>query len=75
MTIVLLSQSAKKQFLVSTYQKADDNAIVKTRKKGFRETAYFSKSLEIPYFMPILVLFYLFRDRRHTVSTWNETMA
>ena len=31
LTVVLLSQQAKKQFLVSTYQKADDDAIVKTR--------------------------------------------
>lgn len=70
MTIVLLSQQAKKQFLVSTCQKSDYGAIVKTRKKGFQETAKFSKSLEIPYFEPVSVLFYLFCDRRHTVSTW-----
>ena len=69
MTIVLSSQQAKKQFIVSTYQKADYNAIVKTRKKGFQETAKFSKSLGIPYFKPISVLFYLFRNRRTTVST------
>ena len=56
-TIALLSQQAKKQFLVSTCQTADDDAIVKTRKKGFRETAKFSKSLGIPYFKPISVLF------------------
>ena len=31
LTVALLSQQAKKQFLVSTYQKADDDAIVKTR--------------------------------------------
>ena len=69
LTIVLLSQQAKKQFLVSTYQTTDYDAIVKTRKKGFREIAKISKSLGIPYFKPISVLFYLFRDRRHTVST------
>ena len=73
MTIVLSSQQPKKQFLV--YQKADDNAIVKTRKKGFRETAKCGKSLGIPYFKPISVLFYLFRDSRHAVSTWDKTMA
>ena len=43
-SIVLSSQSAKKQFIVSTIRK------------------------------PISVLFYLFRDRRQTVSTWVETM-
>ena len=75
LTIVLLSQQAKKQFLVSTCQKSDYDAIVKTRKKGFRETAKIRKSLGIPYFKPISVLFYLFRDRRHTVSTWVETMV
>lgn len=69
MTIVLLPQQAKKQFLVSTCQKSDDDAIVKTRKKGFRETAKISKSLGIPYFKPFSVLFYFFRDRRTTVST------
>ena len=72
LTIVLSSQSAKKQFLVSTYQKTDYDAIVKTREKGFQETAKSEKSLEIPYFKPVSVLFYLFRDRRHTVSTWVE---
>ena len=51
----------QKQFMLSTYQKADDNAIVKTRKKGFREIAKFGKSLGIPYFKPISVLFYLLR--------------
>ena len=74
MTIVLSSQQAKKQFIVSTYQKTDYDAIVKTRKKGFQETARCGKSLGIPYFKPISVLFYLFRDSRHTVSTWSETM-
>ncbi len=44
----------------------------KQKEKGFQETANFSKSLEIPYFKPISVLFYLFRDSRHTVSTWLE---
>ena len=44
-SIVLSSQQAKKQFIVSTIRK------------------------------PISVLFYLFRDRRHTVSTWVETMV
>ena len=57
MTIVLSSQQAKKQFIVSTYQKADYDAIVKTRKKGFRETAKCGKSLGIPYFKPVSVLF------------------
>ena len=51
LTVVLLSQQAKKQFLVSTYQKADDDAIVKTRKKGFQKTAKFSKSLGISLFL------------------------
>ena len=51
LTVALLSQQAKKQFLVSTYQKADDDAIVKTRKKGFRKTAKFSKSLGISLFL------------------------
>ena len=50
----------------------DYNAIVKTRKKGFRETAKCGKSLGIPIFLGFLELFYLFRDRRHTVSTWVE---
>ena len=72
LTVALLSQQAKKQFLVSTYQKADYDAIVKTRKKGSQETAKIGKSLGIPYFKPISVLFYLFRDSRHTVSTWLE---
>ena len=44
----------------------------KQKEKGFQETANFSKSLEIPYFKPISVLFYLFRDSRHTVSTWLD---
>ena len=74
LTIVLSSQQAKKQFIVSTYQKADYDVIVKTRKKGFRETAKFGKSLGIPYFNPISVLFYLLRDRRTAVSTWVETL-
>ena len=75
MTIVLLPQQAKKQFLVSICQKSDYDAIVKTLKKGVQETAKCGKSLRIPCFKPVSVLFYLFRDRRHTVSTWNETMA
>lgn len=33
------------------------DAIVKTRKKRFRKTAKFSKSLEIPFFKSISVLF------------------
>ena len=53
MTIVLLPQQAKKQFLVSTCQKADYDAIVKTRKKGFQETAKCGKSLGIPLFLGI----------------------
>ena len=48
---------------------------VKTRKKGSQETAKIGKSLGIPYFKPISVLFYLFRDSRQTVSTWLELMA
>ena len=36
------------------------DAIVKTRKKRFRETAKFSKSLEIPFFKSISVLFTCF---------------
>ena len=72
LTIVLSSQQPKKQLLVSTYQTADDDAIVKIRKKGFQEMAKCGKSLETPYFKPISVLFYLFRDRRHTVSTCSE---
>ena len=75
MTIVLLSQQAKKQFLVSTYQNSGYDTIVKTRKKGFLETAKCGKSLGIPYFKPISVLFYLLRDSRHAVSTWDKTMA
>ena len=59
LTVVLLSQQAKKQFLVSTYQKADDNAIVKTRKKGFQETAKCGKSLGIPLFLGIFRTFLL----------------
>lgn len=63
------SSSKADRFLSSTYQKADYDAIVKTRKKGFQETANFSKSLGIPCFKPISVLFYLFLDSRQTVST------
>ena len=37
LTVALLSQQAKKQFLVTTYQKADDNAIVKAKRKGIPE--------------------------------------
>ena len=42
----------------------------KQKEKGFLETAKIGKSLGIPYFKTISVCFYLFRDRRHTVSTW-----
>ena len=73
LTIVLLSQQAKSGLLSQLYENPDYDAIVKTRKKGFQETAKCGKSLEIPYFKPISVLFYLFRDRRHTVSTWLDT--
>ena len=41
----------------------------KQKEKGFLETAKIGKSLGIPYFKTISVCFYLFRDRRHTVST------
>ena len=74
-SIVLSSQQAKSSLLSQLYENPDYDAIVKTRKKGFQETAKCGKSLEIPYFKPISVLFYLFRDRRHTVSTWVETMV
>ena len=47
----------------------------KHEKRDSGRLPIFSKSLGIPYFKPISVLFYLFRDSRHTVSTWNETMA
>ena len=70
LTIVLSSQQAKSSLLSQLYENPDYDAIVKTRKKGFQETAKSDKSLGIPYFKPISVLFYLFRDRRHTVSTW-----
>ena len=74
-SIVLSSQQAKSSLLSQLYENPDYDAIVKTRKKGFQETAKCGKSLEIPYFKPISVLFCLFRDRRHTVSTWVETMV
>ena len=74
-SIVLLSQQPKKQFLVSTCQKADYDAIVGTRKKGIPGDCQNCKSLGIPYFKPVSVLYSLFRDKRHTVSTWVETMA
>ena len=54
---------------------ASYDAIVKTRKKGFRETAKFGKSRGIPYFKRISVLFYLSRDRRTTVSTWLDKIG
>ena len=69
-SIVLSSQQAKSSLLSQLYENPDYDAIVKTWKKGFQETAKSDKSLGIPYFKPISVLFYLFRDRRHTVSTW-----
>ena len=74
-SIVLSSQQAKSSLLSQLYENPDYDAIVKTRKKGFQETAKCGKSLEIPYFKPISVLFYLFRDRRHTVSTWLDTIG
>ena len=40
-----------------------------------QKSSLLSQLYEIPYFKPISVLFYLFRDRRHTVSTWVETMV
>ena len=54
LTVALLSQQAKKQFLVSTYQKADDNAIVKTQKRDSGRLPNGAKSLGIPLFKPIL---------------------
>ena len=87
LTIVLSSQQPKKQFLVSTYQKVDDNAIVKTRKKGFRETANFGKSLGIPLFPGIFRTFLLIswqktyrlhmgRDNNVNVrSTWEQIIC
>ena len=50
LTIVLLSQ---------LYENPDYDAIVKTRKKGFRETSKFSKSLGIPLFLCIFRTFLL----------------
>lgn len=41
----------------------------KHEKKGFREAAKYGKSFGIPYFKPNALLFYSFRDSRHTVST------
>lgn len=64
--------SEKSSLLSQLYQKATMKLLSKQKEKGFQETANFSKSLEIPYFKPISVLFYLFRDSRHTVSTWLE---
>ena len=63
-SIVLSSQQAKSSLLSQLYENPDYDAIVKTRKKGFQETAKCGKSLEIPYFKPISVLFYLFRDKK-----------
>lgn len=39
------------------------------KEKGFRETAKYGNLSEPLYFWAFIELFYLFRDRRHTVST------
>ena len=60
LTIVLLSQQPKKQFLVSTCQKADDDAIVKTRKRDsgrLPNAANLSKSLILSLFLYFFTCF------------------
>ena len=69
----IVSSNVRSPPVLRQAKPGDINVSVKTRKKGSQETAKNCKSLGIPYFKPISVLFYLFRDRRHTVSTWPET--
>ena len=60
MTIVLLSQQPKKQFIVSTYQKADYDAIVKTQKRDSRRLQNLANLSESLYFWAFIELFTCF---------------
>lgn len=68
----IVSTAKKVVYCLNSIKRQTMKLLSKQKEKGFQETANFSKSLEIPYFKPISVLFYLFRDSRHTVSTWLE---
>ena len=66
--------SQKSSFLSQLYENPDSGAIVKTQKRDSGRLLNSANLSESLYLWVFLELFYLFRDRRHTVSTWNETM-
>ena len=74
LTIVLYYNSEKGSLLSQAYENPGDRTIVKAKRKGIPGDCQIRQTLEIPLFLVFLELFYWFLDRRHTVSTWVETM-
>ena len=62
--------SEKSSLLSQPCQNPGDRTIVKAKRKGIPGGCQIRQSLEIPLFLGFSELFYLFRDRRTTVSTW-----